>query len=438
MPTTVEWTRFKRYARRMRELGLDLSDEPIPLDVLSVLQLRALNEPLLPNLKTVQFKKATADIIPFIPLFLPHRTTDIDIYSNTTPPAVMVASMVINLPKLCPQMQSISLQPLPIDSTITSATSEMLLTCNLNTLQFFLVDSSLTEEGRQVVFRLPNLRGLWSVLTEPTSLPAVSLPNLVHLDIEYHHDHDWLRAFHGTTLSKLEEVTFHAKHNQIGDFLEAFEDVALATSAYATISRFRFCTSHSWNPSYYSLLSFKQLKELVVEFSCENGCSSKVDDEIITALAQAMPKLEILQIGGPPCQAPSDVTIQRLIALAHHCLGLSMLRIHFQTDSLVVALINEAIPSPSSGESRLPREDCALASLEVGEIPVPEQHMLPIVLTLLRVFPRLRNIEYIDEGWEEVENTIRLSSQIGSLVQHSLCALHAGNPLEDERADSDL
>ncbi|KAF9643058.1 hypothetical protein BDM02DRAFT_1758053 [Thelephora ganbajun] len=91
-PPTAEWTHFKKYARRMREFELGLPKEPTPLDVLSVLQLCTLDEPLLPNLKTVEFQKATADIIPSTPLLLSCRTTDIDIHFITSPPAVMVAS----------------------------------------------------------------------------------------------------------------------------------------------------------------------------------------------------------------------------------------------------------------------------------------------------------------------------------------------------------
>jgi len=418
MPTTVEWARFKKYAGRMRELKLDLSRETIPLDVLSALRLRTLNEPLLPNLKTLELNEAHADIIPFVPLFLSHRTIRIDIQFAIRPPAVMVASMVINLPTLCSHMQHISLHPLPHDATITNAISEMLLTCNRDTLRTFLVDSVLTEGASRVAYRLPNLRGLRSVFTEPTSLPAVSLPNLTKLDIEYHHDHYWLRAFKGATLSNLTEVNLHAECDQIGDFLEAFENVALSTSASATLSQFRFRTSCSWNPTYYSLLPFKQLKVLVIEFSCLDGCSSSVDDEIIITLAQAMPKLEVLQLGNTPCEAPSDVTVQGLIALAHHCLGLSKLCIHFQTSSLILELADQVIP-PLDGTPRPPWGDCALTSLEVGHIPMPTQYMLPVSLTLLRIFPHLLNIEFIDDGWRWVACTIGVSKQIDSIVYRS-------------------
>ena len=415
MPTTSEWTRFSKYARRMRELKSDVSEEHVLPHVFSTLQLRTPNEPLLPNLKALEFKEATADIIPFVPLFLSHMTTHIDIQfaAVANPPVVMVASMIVSLPKLCPHIRNISLQLLSIDAIITSAASEMLLTCNRNNLQSFQVGSPLTEEANRVVYRLPNLRQLFSVVTERPSLPAVSLPSLNELYVEYHCDHDWLRAFHGATLSKLSDVTFRAECDQIGDFLGAFE-IAFVSSA-PTLSQFAFYTSCSWNPSYHSLLSFKQLKDLVIEFSCQDGCSSNLDDEIITTLAQAMPKLETLQLGQQPCQTPGNVTVRGLIALARHCPCLFTLRIHFRTDSFV-AIASEVIPVPSSGP---PLVNCDLAKLEVGETPISQRHGLPVFLTLLCIFPRLLLIDYVDEGWRWVADNIILSKRIGSFIHRS-------------------
>ncbi|KAF9786390.1 hypothetical protein BJ322DRAFT_1108246 [Thelephora terrestris] len=434
MPTGAEWARFTKYCRRMRELELEQPKELIPSNVLSVLQLRTLNEPLLPNLKSLELNKSTADIVPFIPLFLSHMTTNIEIGFADGSSAVMVASMMINLPKLCPHVQSISLSPLPRDPAITNATSEILLNCNLDALRFFHVDSSLTEEARKVVFQLPNLSGLWTVFTEPIPPPEVSLPNLTSLDIEYHHDHAWLEGFHGTTFSKLTEVTFHAEPHEVGAFLEAFEHFALATSASAVLSHFRFHTSLAWSPSYYSLLGFKQLIELVVEFSCDDGCSSWLDDEILITLAQAMPQLEILQLGKAPCQVPSNVTVHGLIALAHHCLKLTKLCVHFQTDSIILALSNQTVPSAQ--ETHLPREDCALTSLQVGAIPMPQHHTFSVFLVLLRIFPRLLNIEYVDEGWKWVDATIKLTGQIDTFVHRSISTL--SSTLEVEAAEGTL
>ena len=208
------------------------------------------------------------------------------------------------------------------------------------------MDSPLTEEATRVVFQLADLRGLWTVFTEPISLQEVSLPNLAILDIEYYRGHGWLRQFRGTTFSKLTEVTFHAECQQVGDFLEAFEHFALATSASAVLSHFRFRASLAWNPSYSSLLAFKQLKELNLEFSCHDGCSSFIDEKTLVTLAQAMPKLEILKLGKAPCEVLGFVTIHGLVALAHHCRGVSRLCVHFRTNTHFqwISVLSKIVP----------------------------------------------------------------------------------------------
>jgi hypothetical protein len=63
-----------------------------------------------------------------------------------------------------------------------------------------------------------------------------------------------------------------------------------------------------------------------------------------------------------------------------------------------------------------------LAELVVGEIPVPEESVLTIALTLVRVFPRIESIDYDDESWEEVLDAIRVSRQLVdcSGEEHSL------------------
>jgi len=279
---------------------------------------------------------------------------------------------------------------------ITAAVSEMLLATNQNTLQRFHVDSPLTEEANKVIHKLPSLRDLWVVIDGPGSLPTLALPDLATIDVEYNDDHRWLQGFRGATFGKLTSVTFRSDSSSIGDFLEAFESVALTTSIMATLTEFQFCTSSQWRPNCRSLLPFTQLKKLDIMFSCIHDCSSTIDDNIVTDLARAMPKPEILRFGEAPCKIPTGVTAKGLAALAHYCLHLALLCIHFQ----VASLDSPEIPQVASGgESTMPREDCALTILEVGEIYVPEGSRSTVSLALLRIFPRLNYIKYASPGW---------------------------------------
>jgi hypothetical protein len=415
-PTAPEWARFRKYARRMRRLRGPGDPNFLSSEVLAVLQFRAINEPLFPNLKSLDVWSTTEEFVPFIPSFLSPRTTSISItLDGYNLPKAIFASMVTAFPVLCPNLQTICLYFLPRDPIITAAVSEFLLTANRDALRHLRVDSPLTEEAREVVHKLSDLCGLWVVVEGSNSLPTMVLPNLTEIDVEYDHNFNWLQGFRGATLGRLNSVTFRAKSEstQVAGFLEAFESVGIAT--LTTLSTFRFFTPRPWRPNYRSLLSFKQLRGLEIEFPCEGGCSSTIDDDILTDLARAMPKLEDLLLGGEPCRTPTGVTTKGLTALAHHCPNLSSLRIHLLVDSF------SAPATPYTG-STAPQKDCALAGLCVGETPISEESVLMVALTLVRIFPRIMWINYADENWGKVSDAIRLSGQVvaSSSKKHSL------------------
>ena len=382
------------------------------------MQLHTANDPWFPRVREFECVEATEALIPFIHLFLSPKTTDIDIGFAEDLPAVVVAPAISRFSKLCPNLECIGLGGLRRDPVITEAVSEMLLACNRDTLEIFHVDSPLTEETREVVLRLPRLSRLRVVLQGPTSLPTVALPNLIAVDIEYNGDHNWLRGFRGATLGKLEIAAFRSDFEQIGDFLQAFESVALAASAQNTLSDFEFYTSYPWNPNYSSLFSFNQLKKVVIEFTCGGGCSSTVDDDIIVNLARAMPKLEVLRLGGAPCATHTGVTVNGLIGLAHRCPHLSKLRIHFQAFTLIEELAGATVPS-SSDKPVSRREDCALTDLEVGDTPISAGLESTVAQTLLQIFPHILNVEYTNRGWETIANTIKDSRQVGAFARCS-------------------
>ena len=402
----------------MRTLAVNTSEDPVASDILFALQLRTANEPLLPRLKTFECKNVTEAFIPFIPLFLSRKTVWVEVEFAKGSPTVMAASMIARLSALCPDLERIVLNDLTRSPVITEAVSEMVLTCNRSALRWFHVDSPLTEEAQRVVYQLPKLSGLWTVIQGHTLIPTVALPNLTSIDLEYDDHLDWLQGFRGSAFERLKTVYFRSESDQIGDFLGEFESVAL-TSISATLSTFEFHTSRSWNPNYRSLLPFTQLKVLTIEFSCGDKCSSRVTDNTIVDLVQAMPKLKILKLGNAPCGASTGVTIKGLITLARGCRYLSDLRIHFRTASFVQTIA--ALESqPLSNDKTSPRrQDCALTNLEVGRTPLPKGFKLAVTLTLLQIFPRLLNIGFGNKRWRKVEEDIKLFKRIGTFVHHT-------------------
>ena len=223
--------------------------DTVTLDGLQLLQHYTTDIHWLPGLKVFECKQATTAFIPFIPLFLSPKTIDIDIDFVEVVPAVVVASIISRLSTLCPNIERVTFNNLPRDPVLFEAVSEMLLACNRDTLRIFEVDSPLTKEAQEVVYRLPKLFGMWAVIQGPMSLPTVELPDLIQIDIEYDDDLNWLQGLRGATLGKLEAVSFRSESNRIGDFLGAFESVARTTSVKNTLSEFKFYTSRSWNPN---------------------------------------------------------------------------------------------------------------------------------------------------------------------------------------------
>lgn len=102
-------------------------------------------------------------------------------FLERNPHKVEVTSLITALPALCPNLQNIQLEGLPRDPVITAAVSELLLSISRNTFRTFSVDSPLTEEDREVIYKLPDLRKLSIVLDSPTPLPTIILQKLLPL-----------------------------------------------------------------------------------------------------------------------------------------------------------------------------------------------------------------------------------------------------------------
>jgi len=408
----MEWARFRKYARRMRELRQCGTPDFLSLEVFLVMQHCTINKPLFPNLKALRLWDIEGMSIQFIPFFLSPSTTSISLSFKSNLPEAMIASTITILPILCPNLQAISLETLQTAMMITTAISGMLLVTNRNTLQELDVDSPLTKEASEVLYELPNLRHLSVAIERETPLPSASLPNLAFLTIHCNNEDGWPRLFHGATFGRLKYIIFYLQSEQIGDFLGAFERAALSSFIQNTLLTFSVFIKHSWNQNYYSLLPFTRLVDLEIEFSCDGGCASRVDDDIIISLSRAMPKLQSLGLGNAPCrQITTGVTTKGLLALAHYCKELWTLRVHLQVASLSDPLvIPEMVPTTRPTASWT--ADCALVELEVGETLVPEGSTSIIALTLHHIFPELCHIVFTDERWEEVEDAINRSRKI--------------------------
>ena len=116
--------------------------------------------------------------------------------------------------------------------------------------------------------------------------------------------------------------------------------------------------------------------------------------------------------GDGPCpQFTTGVTAKGLVALAHHCQNLTVLRMHFQADSLHDPSASPRMKAPNA-EFTASWTDRALTDLEVGDISVSEESALTVALTILRIFPQIENIDGAEEGWAKVRDAINSSRGI--------------------------
>ena len=123
---TLEWARFQKYTRRMRRLKQYQSLDHLSLEVLLVLQLRTISNPLFPNLENLEVW-LPGKSIPFIPLFLFPRITAVSIGNCHNLPRVVVTLMITTISTVCLNLQGIALHSLPRGLMITTAVSTMLL-----------------------------------------------------------------------------------------------------------------------------------------------------------------------------------------------------------------------------------------------------------------------------------------------------------------------
>ena len=411
LPTATERARFRKYARRMRELRDNGISKTLYSNVYYGLRLRADDEPLFPNLKALDLWRIREPLIPLIPLFLPPTITSVSLGGLAYDlDESEVLSAVEGFLRPFPNVQDIALHQLPRHPVITAAASKMFFVSNRNALRRFHVDSPLTEEATEAICKLKNLCSLSMIIEKGTPIPSALLPNLTHLQLKCDDGSDGLQLLRRATFGKLKSINFHAESGPIDDFLEALKGAPLSSSIQNTFSVIRLSAKQSWDPNYSSFLPFTQLVDLSIEPSCDDGCS-RVDDDVVISLSRAMPKLKSLQLGDLPCRRfTGGVTAKGLVALARNCPNLSSLCVHFQAVSLSDP--PAGLETTHNAGYSVSWTGCALTKLEVGKILVPEGSASIIALTLLRIFPRIETIGSINGTWREVENMIRRSKQI--------------------------
>jgi len=154
------------------------------------------------------------------------------------------------------------------------------------------------------------------------------------------------------------------------------------------------------NVSFASIIqTFRNLTNLNVPVSCrDDQCIFKLDDDNVTELATALPRLRSLLLGHPCDNNTCSTTVACLLQISVRCLGLQSLEIHFNTTNIVDDLKNIS-EDPRFQELRL-RPKCGLSCLDVDDMSLilEESDRETVAIGMLDIFPDL----VCCDGWEEV------------------------------------
>ena len=316
------------------------------------------------------------------------------------------------------------------DPQITRAASDLLLKCNPDRIRTFRVDSSLSTEAFIHATQLPNLETF--VIKADTTELDMQFPTSIFPSLKF------LEIFATNTRSPLLQTIAHIQSSAFTRLELEFPAATLETFLPTMLAALRprglhqTLTMLSISPegdfdldgaTIRPILFLNQLTYLDITLICAQGrCPYKLTDENLEELVAAMPKLEVLSLGTFPCAHPANSTIKSLASIAKHCKHLEQLNIHINAEAIVVrALQDDDREEDSTLEDRLSAfAGCPLLSVIFGPcfIPSEEQGTMIFVLTLLRLFPRLKSVVVFppnherDSLWDLVNTIIGVYRRI--------------------------
>ena len=156
---------------------------------------------------------------------------------------------------------------------------------------------------------------------------------------------------------------------------------------------------------------FRNLARLNVPYCCfpngEDRCTFKLNDDNVTELVTALPRLKDIILGRPCSENTCATTVACLLSISVRCVELQGLTIHFNTTKVVDDLKNIS-EGPRFRELRsLPR--CTLWRLKVFQIPLAldEPGFEAVTVGMVNIFPSLKRCEGFDEGWRELNKKLK-------------------------------
>ena len=344
----------------------------------------------------------TESNIPYTDLFFSPYLREIQIsptqswIGSGVPRAIMpaIASTVAALP--ASTLRSLRVTYGEPWADLEDALSSVALRCGPSLTEFV---SPIPLSGAAInrLIHLPHLR-IWYLGGSPPSYSNLQLPPvfppLTQFTLWGGGSRDWLSLFKRLERggSSTQGVT------PLSGMKESLETLEFGNSSDLIINALFTTTTQI----------FRNLVFLYADTSChedgfEGPCPFKLDNDNVTRLAMALPRLERLLIGRPCFKNTCATTVACLLPISVHCLELQNLEIHFNTTNIVGDL-SDLSENPRFEELRsLPR--CSLSCLNIWKTPltIDESDFEAVVNGMVDIFPCLDSCEEDTENsdWEE-------------------------------------
>jgi len=406
-------------------------------DAIRLLTARFSTQPMLPLLRSLRWLFVPSTRLQScVPLLVSPHLAHVRLHFADKSPERCIP--VINtLIEAAGSLESVEITPGFDRPEMQDAVSKLLLSCNPNLLHKFCVASPISKSALLHAAQLPELqefsiRGSTPGLTDP--LPLTIFPSLRTILISTGGLPTWLEIFRHIQSKHLRDLSVDF---EAGDNLPTILTHLQYSGIHRMLTGLRLFHGEGWiidRVSIAPLLVLGELTSLAIFTDCEDGqCIFLLSDKDIERLVKAMPKLRALSLGLPcPAQMRDDLTVKSLVAIAKHCKALESLEMHVNCESIVTSTYEREFPGLFDFDTKAPSEEipsecggCPLRAAIFGSCPIPldEGGGIIFALTLLRLFPRLSQVQWLP--FDDLVPCLSVNATIAdyNLVRRNLAGL---------------
>jgi len=255
-----------------------------------------------------------------------------------------------------------------------------------SSLRRFCSNLPLSEAAIHHLLQLPYLRSWVIVQGLPQTIPPSIFPPLEELHLREQAALPWLHllaAREGKPRIGLTPAAAIMNTNikETLKHLRCPEDTPVDSTLLSCVSPFRSLVTLYVGGGYCEMVGI---------------CTFGLTDDDVENLTVTLPSLVSLRLGKACGLNSCRTTISSLLSISTHCLGLSVLEIHFNTRTIAGDI--RRLLNGGSGRDE-PR--CALQSLLVGGLPlrVGEEAIGTVAMGFADIFPCLEGFSSVGDDW---------------------------------------